>query len=112
MEADRERAIEDKLDGFGYTTTLSGGIDREKAFREKTNHLKKRERVINAKFNRVLVGDITHLDGDELSKFIALCNFSEDYLYETDFYTIMEDLHTKLTDYQNMIDTIPSINEY
>ena len=112
LEADRERAIKGKLDGFGLTTTLGGGIDRNKAFKEKTTNLKRREQVINAKFNRVMVGDLTHLDGDELSEFIAQCNFSEEYLYETDLYTIIEDLYTNLNDYQNMIDTIPSINEH
>ena len=64
LEADRQRAIKDKLERFGYITPLGGGIDREKAFKEKISNLKKRELVINAKFNRVLVGDITQLDGD------------------------------------------------
>ena len=112
LEADRERAIKDKLDGFGYTTPLSGSIDREKAFREKIRNQKKREQIINAKFNRVLVGEITQLDGDELSDFIALCNFSEEYLYETDLYTIIEALYAKLNDFQYMRDTIPSFNEH
>ena len=112
LEADRERAIKDKLDGFGYTTPLSGGIDREKAFKEKMRNQKKREKIINAKFNRVLVGEITKLDGDELSDFIALCNFSEEYLYETDISTIIEAMYAKLNDYQNMRDSIPTINEY
>ncbi len=111
MEADRERAIKDKLDGFGYTTPLGGGIDRQKVFREKINNLKKREQVINAKFNRALVPDITQLDGDELSEFITVCNFSEEYLFETDLYTIIEALYAKLNDYQNMMDTIPSVSE-
>jgi len=112
LEADRERAIKDKLDGFGYTTPLSGGIDPEKAFKEKISDLKKRERVIQSKFNRVLVGDITQLEGDELTEFISLCNFSEEYLYETDLYAIIEALHAKLNDYQNMRDTIPFVNKH
>jgi hypothetical protein len=111
LDADRERAIKGKVDGFGYSTPLGRGIDREKAFMEKTRNLKKREQVINAKFNRVLVGNITQLDGDELSEFIALCNFSEEYLYETDLYTIIEAMYVILNEYQNMIDTIPPANE-
>ncbi len=112
VEADRERAIKDKMETgrFGCITPLGNGIDREKMFKERIRKLTKREQVINAKFNRVLVGDITQLEGDELSEFIGLCNFSEEYLYETDLYTIIEDLYTKLYDYQNMIDTIPSFN--
>jgi hypothetical protein len=102
LEADRERAIEDKVETgrFGYITPLGGGIDRQKAFNEKISNLKKRERVISAKFNREMVGDLTQLEGDELTEFIALCNFSEDYLYETDFYTIMEALYEKFHEYQ------------
>ena len=111
VEADRERAIKDMLE-FGYSMPLSGGIDREKAFMDKIRNLKKREQVINAKFNRVLVRDITQLDGDELTKFIALCNFSEEYLYETDLYAIIEALYVKFNDFQNMINTIPSANEH
>lgn len=113
LEADRERAVEDKLETgrIGYITPLGKGINREKAFRDKMEAQKKRERVIEAKFNRALVGDLTHMEGDELTGFIAYCNFSEDYLYETDLYTIIEDLYAKLDDYQKMIDTIPSFND-
>ena len=110
LDADRERAIEDKVETgrFGYITPLGKGINQEKAFKEKIAKQKERERIIHAKFNRVLVGDITQLDGDELTKFIAYCNFSDDYLYETDLYTILEELYAKLNDYQNMGDTISS----
>ena len=108
LEADRERNIEDKLETgrIGYTTPLGAGVDREKAFREKISALEKRKRVINAKFNRELVADITQLEGDELTAFIAMCNFSEEYLYESDLYTIIEALYEKLNDYHNMKDTI------
>jgi hypothetical protein len=95
----------------GYITPLGKGIDREKAFKEKMERQKRRERVIHAKFNRELVADITHLEGDELTEFIAMCNFSEEYLYETDLYTIMEDLYNKLDAYQLMRDTIPAVND-
>jgi len=111
LEADRERVIEEKLETgrLGYITPLGKGIDIQKAFREKTLNLKHREKVIHAKFNRELVADITHLDGDELTEFIAMCNFSEEYLYETDLYTIIEALYAKLHGYQNKRDSIPSL---
>lgn len=114
LEADRERAVNDKMETgrFGYTTVLGAGIDREKVFKEKMSNLKKREKIISAKFNRVLVEDITQLNGDELTEFIAMCNFSEEYLYETDLYAIIDTLYAKLHEYQNMIDTIPSINDH
>jgi hypothetical protein len=109
LGADRERAIKDKK-GFGLTTSLGAGINRDKERLEKLNKLKKREQIITQKFNRVLVGDITQLDGDELSNFIAYCNFSEDYLYETKLYAIIEAVYLKFNAYQSPTDTIPSIN--
>jgi hypothetical protein len=113
LEADRERAVEDKLKSgrFGYITPLGPGIDREKIFREKISALEERKRVIETKFNRELVGVITQLEGDELTEFISMCNFSEEYLYETDLYTIVDALYEKFHEYQNMRDSIPSFNE-
>lgn len=110
LEADREKAIEDKLETgrFGYITPLGKGIDRKKAFKEKIADLEKKEKVIHAKFNRKMVSELTLLDGDELTEFIALCDFSDDYLYETDLYTIIEAMYAKLSDYQNRRDTIQS----
>lgn len=112
LDADRKRAEKDILESgrFGYTTPLGKGIDREKAFKEKIHALEKRKRVIHAKFNRELVGEITKLEGDELTEFIALCNFSEDYLYETDLYTITEAMYTILDEFRNMKDSISSVN--
>jgi len=46
----------------------------------------------------------------DVSEFIALCNFTADYLYETDLYTIIEAINAKLHDYLIMTDTIPAFN--
>ena len=109
LEADRERAVNDKLETgrFGYTTPLGRGINPEKAKMEKISKLKKREQIINDKYNRVVVGEITQLDGDDLSDFMAFCNYSNDYLFETDLYTIIEDLHLKFDEFQKVIVDIP-----
>lgn len=112
LEADGERAVKNRMNGFGFSTPLSGNINREKAFREKITNLKRREQVINAKFNRALVGDITQFEGDKLTKFIALCNFSEAFLYEANLYTITEALYAKLNTYNKNTDSIPSASGY
>lgn len=109
LEADYERAAKQKLEGgFGVTTSLGAGINRAKEGREKLRTLEKREKIIRQKFNRELVGEITALEGDELTKFIALCNFSEDYLYATDLYTIVEAISAKFNAYELLGDTITS----
>ena len=109
VEADRERATKEKK-GFGVATFLGAGINRDKERLEKLNMLKKREQIIHEKFNRSLVGDLTKLEGDELTKFIVSCNFSDDYLYETNLYAIIEALYLKFNAYQSPTDTISSLN--
>lgn len=112
LETDRERAVKEKIETgrLGYITPLGKGIDREKAFKEKISNLKKREQVIAAKFNRQLVKDLTQLEGEELTEFIAYCHFSEAYLYETDLYSIVDSLVAKFSDFQRRTDTIPTIH--
>ena len=44
------------------------------------------------KFTRDWVSEMTRLEGDKLTSFIAYCNFSEKYLVETPEYVIHEDM--------------------
>ena len=106
VEADAERAAKDKMERFGVTSSLGKGINTYKEGQKKIRNLKTRERIIHEKFNRELVADLTKLEGDSLSTFIAYCNFSEDYLYESDLYTIVESLTDKFDAYQAMTDSI------
>ena len=110
VEADRERAAKEKAKGFGFSTPLGKGINVQKARMKELDDLDKREQIIHEKFNRSLVGDLTKLEGDELTEFIALCNFSDDYLYSTDLYTIIEALYAKFDTCQTSLDKIPPAN--
>lgn len=107
MEADWERNAKEKLKNPGFSTALGPLKDPNDAFREKAWRMEKRKRVIQAKFNREMVAEITQLEDEDLTEFIARCNFSEDYLYKTDLPTIIEDLYAVLDDYQSKRDTIP-----
>lgn len=106
LKADWERAAKDKLDGFGFTATMGAGINKDKERKARLDNLKKREQIIAEKFNRVLVADLTKLEGDALTEFIVSCNFSDDYLYNTDLYTIIEALYAKFDVYQSEADSI------
>jgi len=107
VEADRERVAKDKVKGFGVTSSLGPGRNAYREGLKKISNLKQREKIIHEKFNRQLVADLTQLEGDSLSRFIAYCNFSEDYLYESDLYAIVEALTYKFDSYQAMRDSIP-----
>ena len=109
IKADRERAVKDKMNGFGYSTGM-GGFNKEKMMLEKVARLKKRDEIINAKYNRELVEGITQLSGDELSRFIVYCKFSDEYLYQTDLFTIIEDISNKFNLYQAAVDTVSKVD--
>lgn len=47
---------------------------------------------VRTKFNREWVADLTKLEGDRLTSFIAYCNFSDTYILTTPEYLIQEDM--------------------
>lgn len=109
IEADYERAARVKLEGgFGVTSSIGKGVNQEKENQEKLRNLKNRERIIRQKFNRELVGEVTGLEGEELTAFIARCNFSDDYLFDTDLYSIVEAISAKFDAFELLGDTIPN----
>ena len=108
VEADYERNAKQKLENPGFSSAMGTLENPNKAFREKTLRMEKRRRIIDSKFNRAMVGDITRLEGEELTDFIAHCNFSEDYLYETGLPEIITDMYAKLGEYKSLRDIIPS----
>lgn len=107
LEADYERAAKEKMEGgFGFRSSLGAGVNKDRERKAGLDNLKRREQIIHEKFNRVLVADLTKLEGDALTEFIASCNFSDDYLYNTDLYTIIEALYAKFDVYQSEADSI------
>lgn len=47
------------------------------------------QRIMDDKFNPVIVSRLTGLQGDDLYEFMRYCNFSRDYLLSTNHYDIM-----------------------
>lgn len=112
IEADQERISRQKMStgGFGVTSSMGAGINREKQRLEHLARLKRRTQIINQKFNREMVGEITKLEGEALTLFMAFCNFSEEYLYKADLYSIIESIHKKHSAYLPVSDTVPHVN--
>lgn len=108
LEADWERNAKQKLENPGFSSALGPLKNPNKEFRELTLRMEKRRRIIDSKFNRAMVSEITQLENEDLSDFIALCNFSEDYLFKTELPTIIEDIYAVLDTYHSMQDIIPS----
>jgi hypothetical protein len=59
-------------------------------------------KIIDGKFNRAVVADVTGLKGEELTEFIVFCNFSDKYLLETNQYDIIVRVLEKLQVYKKL----------
>ena len=58
-------------------------------------------KLANEKFNREWVASISNLDGDELTSFIAFCDFSADYIIETHLIDIKNEVLALLDDFKS-----------
>lgn len=64
----------------------------------KSQHVTNRARL---KFTREWVSEMTKLQGDELTDFIAFCKFTPKYLAETELYIIHERMMALLNDFKS-----------
>ena len=63
------------------------------------------QNIIYEKYNREIVADVTGLKGEKLTEFMVFCNFSEEYLLETNQYDIMVRVLEKLEVYKTLKDS-------
>ncbi len=63
------------------------------------------QNVIYEKYNRKIVAGVTGLKDEELTEFMVFCNFSEEYLLETNQYDIMVRVLEKLEVYKKLKDS-------
>lgn len=74
--------------------------EKERRKMHKINQQALTQTRVNLKFTRQWVGEVTALEGDELTSFISFCNYDVDYLDRTPLYLIREDLLIKLEEFQ------------
>jgi hypothetical protein len=73
-------------------------LSQEGKERRKYQEIKKkepREKKINSKFNREIVGNLTGLEGEKLDRFMEFCNFTDEYILNTREYFILERVKRK-----------------
>ena len=73
---------------------------KEKKKLKKKLEMERKWRIARQKFNRDWVGKLTKLEGDELTDFIAFCDFSVEYLVDASLIDIQDHVMTKLEKYQ------------
>jgi hypothetical protein len=81
-----------------YYNTSKQEKERRKYHSIKSNELL--ENRVNRKYNREWVQDVTGLEGNQLTDFIAYCNYSLEYLDKTPLYLIREDVIAKLFEFK------------
>ncbi len=91
MKADYERRAKESLSksGVGFSFSSGGSGNADKLLREKLDREATMQRAVDKKYNRGVVFEITKLPEDELTNFMGFCNFSLEYLYNTNEYDIL-----------------------
>jgi hypothetical protein len=69
---------------------------------KKIREKEKIRNIIYEKFNPDIVGELTGLEGDEITEFMVFCNFSEKYLLETNQYYILVNVLEKFEEYRKL----------
>lgn len=73
---------------------------KEKKKLQQKLELAQKWKKANEKFNRDWVGQITELEGDELTSFLAFCNFSVDYILETHLIELKHEVLALLSEFE------------
>ncbi len=86
---------------LGFRFNMDGLTKKGKERKKLKKILERKGTVFKAqsKFNREWVAKETKLAGDQLTSFIAYCNFTPEFLAETTLYVIHEKMMAKLNDF-------------
>ncbi len=77
---------------------------KEEKSKRKVFYLERQKReqlIIDKKYNLEMIEQITGLKGDEITDFMAFCNFSHQFLYEATDLEIVQEINRKYTTYSN-----------
>ena len=83
-------------------------FSKEEKSKRKVFYLKRQEGekiIIDRKYNRSIVSEITGLEGDELTNFIGFCNFSHQYLLYATELEIVNKIGEMLIVYKSIVNT-------
>jgi hypothetical protein len=94
----------DKLTQGGvlFSVPILSPEEKEMIKLKKILEKEKVQKIINEKFNREIVADLTGLKEEDLTEFIVFCNFSEKFLLETNQYDILVKVLEKLELYKKL----------
>lgn len=104
-QADYERQVKEILEQpgikfFSASVPIYSREERQLQNFAKVLEKEGRQRVIDKKYNRDIIYEITHLSQDEITEFMGFCNFSEEYLLEASEYDILVKIEEKFKEYQ------------
>jgi hypothetical protein len=81
---------------------------KEKRKYEEIQNREARQKIIQSKFNRESVGNLTGLEGEKLDRFMEFCNFTDEYILNTKEYFILENVKKKYKQFMRL-DSLNSV---
>ena len=75
---------------------------------EEIQNREARQKIIQSKFNRESVGNLTGLEGKKLDRFMEFCNFTDEYILNTKEYFILENVKKKYKQFMRL-DSLNSV---
>ncbi len=91
-----QRQLQPNIRPVKGNITLYSKEDLQRMNLEKVKSQEKRQHVIDEKFNRDIVAQVTKLESDEeITEFMGFCNFTEDFLYQANLYEILVEIERK-----------------
>jgi hypothetical protein len=82
------------------TVPIYSREDLQRMNLQKVLNMEARQRVIEKKYNRQIIYEVTKLPEDEITDFMGFCNFSESFLYEASPYEILVKIEEKFNAYK------------
>ena len=90
---------------FHPISFLYYNFSKEEKSKRKVFYLERQQReqvVIDRKYNRELIGKITGLSGEDITKFMWFCNFNHRFLYEASELEIVQKIDEKFREYETL----------
>lgn len=85
---------------FVLSSSIKSKKTKQRKALKKIKLTKKDQEIINEKFNKEIVHQYTHLDGEKLNNFMIFCDFDSNFLLQASEYDIAVKIMKKLEAYE------------
>jgi len=107
IQADYEREVDDIFDRtkgtlFVLEAPFRSKIEKDRRKLQKVQSKTEEQNIIHRKYNRELLKQYTGLNEDKLDSFISFCNFSSEFILNSNEYEIAKAILQELNKFKNL----------